>query len=167
MWCLDRDYSSSTSLTALSDNDEEFIVQTSLQKINTGRSKLHCMGIYEAQCVRFNFITISSVLLLNCCSNFCFTLQSQQTNNIKLRCFWPVILFGHWQVVFKYEFIIILLLNLQAIMSWNSYVDSLIAQSQGNIDKATIIGLNGAIWTPAGSVSIFLCCCCLFKSNSP
>jgi len=38
-------------------------------------------------------------------------------------------------------------------MSWNSYVDSLIAQSQGNIDKATIIGLNGAIWTPAGSAA--------------
>ena len=70
-------------------------------------------------------------------------------------------------VVFKHEFVLILLLNLQAIMSWNSYVDSLIAQSQGNIDKATIIGLNGAIWTPAGSVSIFVCCCCPFKSNSP
>lgn len=36
-------------------------------------------------------------------------------------------------------------------MSWDSYVDSLIAQSGNNIEKATIIGLNGAIWTPAGS----------------
>ena len=128
------------------------------------------MGIYEAQCIRNDFITISSVLLCNCCSNFCFTCNhSRQTisNYVNVDLTSHIIRalassvqgWIHVNPVFE----------LQAIMSWNSYVDSLIAQSQGNIDKATIIGLNGAIWTPAGSVSIFVCCCCCcpFKSNSP
>lgn len=38
-------------------------------------------------------------------------------------------------------------------MSWESYIDSLSDNGRGNISGATIIGLNGAIWTPV-SVSI-------------
>ena len=37
MWCSDRDHSTSTSQ---SDDNEEFSIQISLQKINAGRSKL-------------------------------------------------------------------------------------------------------------------------------
>jgi len=33
-------------------------------------------------------------------------------------------------------------------MSWDGYIDSIIGNSQGAISSATIVGLNGAIWTP-------------------
>lgn len=39
-------------------------------------------------------------------------------------------------------------------MSWDSYVDSLIANSGGVITKGTIIGLNGALWTPGTAEKI-------------
>lgn len=32
-------------------------------------------------------------------------------------------------------------------MSWNSYIDNVIAHGAGNIDKACIIGQNGSLWT--------------------
>lgn len=40
-------------------------------------------------------------------------------------------------------------------MSWDSYIDNLIAQSKGaggatHVDKACIIGIDGAPWTTAG-----------------
>lgn len=34
-------------------------------------------------------------------------------------------------------------------MSWNSYVDNIVSRAGGHVSKATLIGLNGAIWTPA------------------
>lgn len=33
-------------------------------------------------------------------------------------------------------------------MSWDAYVDYVISRSQGSVTAATLIGLNGAIWTP-------------------
>ena len=43
-------------------------------------------------------------------------------------------------------------------MSWDSYLDNLIARSKGSgdkphIDKACIIGLDGSAWTTPGSPS--------------
>ena len=38
-------------------------------------------------------------------------------------------------------------------MSWNSYVDNIIAQSAGQCDKACIIGLNGSLWTTADNAN--------------
>lgn len=34
------------------------------------------------------------------------------------------------------------------IMSWESYVDNMIAHSVQNADKGAIIGLDGGVWTP-------------------
>lgn len=40
------------------------------------------------------------------------------------------------------------ILFLAATMSWDSYIDNLIGRSQGSIDRASIIGLNGGgKWT--------------------
>lgn len=36
-------------------------------------------------------------------------------------------------------------------MSWDGYIDSIVDGSQGSITEATIIGLNGAMWTPDSS----------------
>lgn len=33
-------------------------------------------------------------------------------------------------------------------MSWESYVDNMIAHSVQNADKGAIIGLDGGVWTP-------------------
>ena len=33
-------------------------------------------------------------------------------------------------------------------MSWESYVDNMIAHSIQNADKGAIIGLDGGVWTP-------------------
>ena len=43
----------------------------------------------------------------------------------------------------------------QFTMSWDAYVDYVIAKSEGSVSQAVLIGLNGAIWTPASGVSTF------------
>ncbi len=51
-------------------------------------------------------------------------------------------------------------------MSWDSYIDNLIAQTKdaagtAHVDKACIIGLDGgAAWTTAGHASAFKVCRC-------
>ena len=40
-------------------------------------------------------------------------------------------------------------------MSWDSYIDNLIAQSQSQIDQAAIVGLNGGKWTTDNHPNVF------------
>lgn len=42
----------------------------------------------------------------------------------------------------------VLILSISSLdMSWNTYIDNLIAQSSDNCDKACIIGFDGSQWT--------------------
>lgn len=39
-------------------------------------------------------------------------------------------------------------------MSWDGYIDNMVASGKETISKGCIIGLNGSVWTPSGTVSI-------------